>query len=312
MSKSVAKTPAKTKVAKVVKEVTLAVIKDVDLTSGAKVFTVPLSALYVEKGFNIRELDAEHVKGFADSYKAKRHIPSLSVKHTEKGLKVIEGHHRFEGATAAKAKEVNVELFEGSEQDEVAYMITSSQGRTLEPLERAAAYQRMLDGGSTKAQINKLTGRSRTDIDRHLMLNNASTRIKASLKKGEVGFKAIVEELARNPIDGNKNLEAAVKESKKISKMVTTKMMQDKATALIVDEQDKPAAVGDKPAVVKDDKPAGIAGDKNLLGDAAKSKAKFTLDDGVKLAEILSGFEMDYLKQLNADIPALVLKYIEG
>lgn len=299
---TVKKTPTK----KVVetKEIVLAVIKGVDLTSGVKVFTVPFKSLYVEKDFNIRDIDQEHVKGFADSYKAKRHVPSVSVKHTEKGLKVIEGHHRYFGGELAKLKEINIELFQGTPSDEIAYMVTSSQGRNLEPLERAAAYQRLLDAGTTKTQIHKLTGRSRTDIDRHLTLLTANARIQTSLRKGEVGFKAVVEELGKAKdsdaiLLANKNLEVAIKEAKKINKMVTTKVMNDSKAAASL---------------------PSIANDKNLSGDKPpktvdKNKPTaviFSNEDALKVVEIMSGYDADYLGKLNKDLPALILKYVSS
>lgn len=301
------KTATKAKKTPAAKAVKLAIIKGVDLTTGAKVFTVPFAALYVEDKFNIRDIDQEHVKGFADSYKNKRHVPAIAVQHTAKGLKVIEGHHRYFGNELNKSKEVNIELFIGTDQDAIGYMITSSQGRPIEPLERATAYQRLLDGGSTKTQIHKLTGRSRTDIDRHLLLLTASAQVKTSLKKGEIGFKAVVNTLQATPgDDGNKLLVAAIKQSKAINKTVTTKVMADAKAKLALAPADEKPVVDKKAA-------AGIAGDTNLLGKdkAVKSTpTKFTLEDGLKLAEILSAFDAKWLKDVNADLPALVEKYI--
>lgn len=275
-------------------------IKGVDLTTGASVFTVPLSALYVEEGYNVRELDPTHVLGFVESYKNKTHVPAIAVRHTDKGLKVIEGHHRFDGANKANVKTVNIELYSGSEQDALAYMITSSQGKNLEPLERANAYQRLITNGMKKTQLAKFLGRSRTDIDRHLTLLEASTRVKNSLKNGDIGFKAVVETLkaAKTPealTAANKTLEVAVKQMKAINKQVTTKVMKDALAA---------------PALVDDTKPVvGIASDKNLTS-AKSTPPKFTLEDGLKLAEILSTFETKWLTDVNVELVPLISKYI--
>lgn len=294
------------------KAVELAVIKGVDLTTGDSVFTVPLSALYVEEGYNVRNLDNEHVLGFVESYKNKNHVPAIAVRHTEKGLKVIEGHHRFEGATLAKVKTVNIELFTGSELDAVAYMITSSQGKNLNSLERAEAYARLIKDGMKKTELSKFLGRSRTDIDRHLTLLTASTRVKNSLAKGEIGFKAIVTTLkaAKTPealVEANKTLEVAVKQAKAINKTVTTKVMNDAKAAPALDVPEVPASpASDKPVV-------GLAGDKNIVGTETAAKntpPKFTLEDGMKLAEILSGFETKWLTDVSIDLVPLVEKYI--
>ena len=285
-------------------------IKGVNLDTGASVFTVPLSALYVEAGYNVRELDQDHVLGFVESYKNKAHVPAIAVRHTETGLKVIEGHHRFDGATQAKVKTVNIELFTGTEQDAVAYMITSSQGRNLEPLERAEAYARLIADGMKKTELSKFLGRSRTDIDRHLTLLTASTRIKNSLAKGEIGFKAVVTTLkaAKTPEDlaeANKTLETAVKQAKQINKTVTTKVLADAKAAPVIDLPEK-IVTSEKPVV-------GLAGDKNIVGKETADKnapPKFTLEDGLKIAEILAGYETKWLTDVNIELVALVNKYV--
>lgn len=60
--------------------------------------------------------------------------------------------------------------FSGSEADRIAFMVTSSQGKALSPLERAAAYQRLLNQGWTPAEIAKKVKRSPADVDQHLQL----------------------------------------------------------------------------------------------------------------------------------------------
>ncbi|MEW9195151.1 DNA-binding protein, partial [Klebsiella pneumoniae] len=90
-----------------------------------KTYTVPLSELYVEPGLNIREIDQDHVAEFRDAFIAGESVPPLDVQVTEKGVKVIDGHHRYYGAieaTKAGADIIRLECkdFVGSEADRIA------------------------------------------------------------------------------------------------------------------------------------------------------------------------------------------------
>lgn len=70
-------------------------------TAVNKTYIVPVAELYVEPGFNVREIDQEHVGEFRDAFIAGEYIPPLAVQVTEQGIKIIDGHHRYYGALAA-------------------------------------------------------------------------------------------------------------------------------------------------------------------------------------------------------------------
>jgi len=65
-------------------------------------------------------------------------VPPLAVQVTELGIKIIDGHHRYYGAKLAQDAGYDIRLeckdFVGSEADRIVFMVTSSQGRALEPL----------------------------------------------------------------------------------------------------------------------------------------------------------------------------------
>lgn len=135
-----------------------------------KTYTVPLSELYVEPGLNIREIDQDHVAEFRDAFIAGESVPPLDVQVTEKGVKVIDGHHRYYGAieaTKAGADIIRLECkdFVGNEADRIAFMVTRNQGKPLTALERAAAYQRLRNQGWEPEEIAKKVKRSLTDVD---------------------------------------------------------------------------------------------------------------------------------------------------
>jgi len=155
-----------------------------------KTYLLGVDELYVEIGYNIREIDHTHVEEFRDAYIAGEQVPPLAVQVTEQGIKIIDGHHRYYGAKLAQEAGYDIRLeckdFVGSEADRIAFMVTSSQGRALEPLERAAAYQRLINQGWEPAQIAKKVKRSITDVENHLSLLTSGDELIALVKNKEV------------------------------------------------------------------------------------------------------------------------------
>lgn len=155
-----------------------------------KTYLLSVDELYVEPGYNVREIDQTHVEEFRDAFIAGEHVPPLAVQVTEQGIKVIDGHHRYFGAKLAQeaGHELRLECkdFVGSEADRIAFMVTSSQGRALLPLERAAAYQRLVNQGWEPAEIAKKVKRSVTDVEQHLQLLTVGDGLIDMVRSGEV------------------------------------------------------------------------------------------------------------------------------
>lgn len=162
---------------------------DTDITT-RKTYLLGVDELYVETNYNIRNIDQTHVEEFRDAFIAGEHVPPLAVKVTEKGIKIIDGHHRYYGAKLAQEAGYTLRLeckdFVGSEADSVAFMITSSQGRALLPLERAAAYQRLVNQGLEPAEIAAKVKRSITDVEQHLQLLTVGEPLIEMVRSGEV------------------------------------------------------------------------------------------------------------------------------
>lgn len=162
---------------------------DTDITT-RKTYLLGVDELYVETNYNIRDIDQTHVEEFRDAFIAGEHVPPLAVKVTEKGIKIIDGHHRYYGAKLAQEAGYTLRLeckdFVGSEADSVAFMVTSSQGRALLPLERAAAYQRLVNQGLEPAEIAAKVKRSITDVEQHLQLLTVGEPLMEMVKSGEV------------------------------------------------------------------------------------------------------------------------------
>lgn len=155
-----------------------------------KTYLLGVDELYIEPGYNVRDIDQQHVEEFRDAFIAGEHVPPLTVQVTEQGVKVIDGHHRWHGAKLAQAAGHDIRLeckdFVGSEADRIAFMVTSSQGRALEPLERAAAYQRLVNQGWEPTEIAKKVKRSVADVDHHLALLTVGDGLIEMVKNKEV------------------------------------------------------------------------------------------------------------------------------
>lgn len=160
-------------------------------TAVNKTYIVPVKELYVEPGYNVRDIDQDHVNEFRDAFIAGEFIPPLVVKVTEIGIKVMDGHHRYYGALAAteaghEVLRLECKDFVGSEADQIAFMVTSSQGKPLSAIERGMAYRRLINQGWTNSEIAKKVKRSPADVDMHLQLTECDDKIIAMVKSGEV------------------------------------------------------------------------------------------------------------------------------
>ena len=109
----------------------------------------------------------------------------------------------------------------GKEADRIALMVTSSQGRALRPLERAAAYQRLKNQGWEPSEIAKKVKRSVADVDHHLQLLecgdelidmvkakelSATTAVSMSREFGVKAGAVATQELAKAKAAGKKKL----------------------------------------------------------------------------------------------------------
>lgn len=156
-----------------------------------KTHMVPLPSIYIEEGFNVREIDWEHVNEFKEAFIAGEYIPPLFVEVTESGVKVIDGHHRYLGAVEAtkaghEIARIECKDFTGSEADKIAFMITSSQGKPLSPIERAVAYHRLINQGFSIDEIAKKVKRSPSDVRHHIQLAECEPQIKEMVKAHEL------------------------------------------------------------------------------------------------------------------------------
>lgn len=157
-----------------------------------KSFMVPIEKLFMEDGFNVRDLDYEHAASIGQAYRAGDHVPPLVVQVQPNGtMKIIDGHHRYQAIiglieTGVEFPRVQCESFSGAEADQLSYMIKSSQGRNLSAVERGMAYKRLESHGFTRDEISTKVGRSRNDITHHIDIADLPDETRRQIKNGEV------------------------------------------------------------------------------------------------------------------------------
>lgn len=185
-----------------------------------KTFMVPIEHIFAESGFNVRDLDQEHIQSIADAYESGKMLPAIVVDTTSTGFKIIDGHHRFEAAKIAGVSRLECKQFVGSESEKIAFMVSSSQGRNLKPVERAMAYSRMTNLGMTKDEICKAVCRSPSDYDNHMLLLTAGDDVVEAVKSGEVKASSVVSEIRKHGQDATPRIMDAVKKSRDQGKKV--------------------------------------------------------------------------------------------
>ncbi|MGL5219613.1 MAG: ParB/RepB/Spo0J family partition protein [Plesiomonas shigelloides] len=202
-----------------------------------KTFMVPVNHLVVEDGFNVRELDQNHIDQMAQAYSDGCMMPALVVRTTKDGFKVVDGHHRLSAAKIAGVHRLECKEFTGAEAEQIAFMVSSSQGRNLKPIERAHAYRRLMNIGLTKDEIAKAVRRSRGDVDNHLLMLEAGDEVLQAIKNGEVAATEVQKEIRKSGADATNNIMQAVKKAResggKAKLKSFTKKHQDKVMEIL-------------------------------------------------------------------------------
>lgn len=203
-----------------------------------KGYQVPVDQLYLEPGYNIREADEQHVEYFAQCWESGQPIPALTVIPDADGkrIKILDGQHRYLGALLAIERGIPIARLEckdftGDEADKIAFMVSSSQGKQLDPLERAKAYVRLKNFGWTNEEIAKKVGRSVSDVQMHLSLGDVPDAIKQRINAGQVSYANAVAVVREHGDDAVKVIDDAVEEAKAQGKdKVTAKVLREKKT----------------------------------------------------------------------------------
>lgn len=156
-----------------------------------KTFMVPYEELYLEPGDNIRPPNEAHARKMCELWKSGADLPALSVQVTEKGVKIIDGQHRYIGAGYAIADGVNIPRIEckdfiGTELERLAHQAGTSEGLAITPVQRAKQYNRARNAGHTIQEIADAFHRSTSDVETHLQLLSSGDELIKLVEAGEI------------------------------------------------------------------------------------------------------------------------------
>ncbi|WP_425263566.1 ParB/RepB/Spo0J family partition protein [Vibrio owensii] len=229
------------------------------------IYVAPFDLLYVEEGFNIRDIDWKKVEFFKKMYIEGRQLPPLDVQPVEVNgehkLKVFDGHHRYYGISAAikeghEIKGTKVNEIIGNAGDMLFHMIGTTQGRPLSPMERARAYQRLINQGYTQSEIATRLDQSQASVSNALMLVKADKRLQDMIQDGEIGVSRALE-LIRE-YGPERATQAAILDTTAAEEAVTEESQQAPALGIVTETGDtKPVTetVAEQP---KKRRPAGL------------------------------------------------------
>lgn len=199
-----------------------------------KSYFVPVDQLVLEPGYNIREADEQHVEYFAQCWENGAPLPALTVIPKNGGIMIMDGQHRYLGALRAIERGVPITRidckdFTGDEAEQIAFMVSSSQGKQLDPFERAKAYTRLKGFGWTNEEIAKKVGRSVSDVQMHLSLGDVPPEIKERINLGQISYANAVAVTREHGDEAVKVVEEAAEEARASGKdKITAKVLKPK------------------------------------------------------------------------------------
>ena len=182
-------------------------IKDGDIKR-ADAMKIRLTDIHEEPGFNLRAEGEDLLQSINDLCTFildGGQIPALEVRpRAEGGVWVVDGHRRRRALMQAvnlgmpladdgKAPWVSVVPFTGNDADRLARVITSQEGRKLEPLELATGYKRLTAFGWTVDQVAKVVGKTRQHVEQMLTLASANSDVLQMVTAGTVAPATAVE-----------------------------------------------------------------------------------------------------------------------
>lgn len=156
-----------------------------------KTFTVPLSSIYTEDGFNIRhsEITEESVSDLIEMYRLGRPLPNIVVEiQDDNRFKVIAGHRRTKALKSLYPADhrVTVEYIEADPIDTIKFMMGENHsGKTnLNAVDVSIACSKLQALGLTAAQIAIELGFSEPKVAYHLTIAKMNNDVKDAIVNG--------------------------------------------------------------------------------------------------------------------------------
>lgn len=209
----------------------------------ADAIKVRLEDLHEEPGFNLRtEGDAleSSINALAQFIADGGVIPALEIRPRDAGgVWVVDGHRRRRALLKLDqagllprlpSKEdpqilefwVDVRMFEGSDADRVARIISSQENEKLSPLELAEGYKRLKAFGWTVDQIAKKVGKTRQHVEQVVTVGNANSDVQNLVAAGHVSATTAAQVVREHGDGAGKVLDAELQKAQASGKRKVT------------------------------------------------------------------------------------------
>ncbi|MBC2658589.1 ParB N-terminal domain-containing protein [Pseudomonas sp. MSSRFD41] len=209
----------------------------------ADAIKVRLEDIHEEPGFNLRtegeSLEAS-ISALAEFIANGGVIPPLEIRpRADGGVWLVDGHRRrralikldqagrlprLPSKENPKVTEywVDVRMFEGSDADRVARIISSQENEKLSPLELAEGYKRLRAFGWPVEQIAKKVGKTRQHVEQVMTLGNANTDVQQLVASGQVSATTAVQIVRQYGEEAGKVLGGELQKAKATGKSKVT------------------------------------------------------------------------------------------
>lgn len=207
-------------------------------------FTADFDLLHLEPGYNVRDVDMNHVFQFAKSFINGDYIPAITVQPVEingkNALKIIDGQHRYFGFKLAKRNPeftktaMTVTEFVGGIREQIVHMMKANSGKNLTPLEFARGMLRLNKEGETQDNIAKIFNLSPASISGNIAVAKFAdqySEFAPLLDHGILGMSVVSSNLAKYKEKTHARLSALIRiEELDLTSIANPPQMTEKMT----------------------------------------------------------------------------------
>lgn len=169
----------------------------------ADAMKIPHGDIYVEPGFNLRNMNTQKFRDGIISLKAHisrgGRIPALEVRPREEGgVWLVDGHRRHIaiGELIAEGQPlllIEIVPFAGNDVARKIRIMTSQESEKLDPLEYAEGIRQLTAMGLSADDIGRRVGKTRQHVDQMLILSTAPNAVHQMVAAGTVSPTVAVE-----------------------------------------------------------------------------------------------------------------------
>lgn len=217
-------------------------IKHEAITSRSNIYNVDPRAIQVRDGWNPRT-EFDGIDELANSIFHNGLKVPLQVRKVDDDIFLIDGERRLKAIRILIEKGVEIVsvpcIFADRNISDVEAMflaISANEGKPLDPIEEAEAFNRLKNWGVTVSNIARRKGKSEVFVYRRLLLVNASPELQAEIKAKNINLTEAEEiiKTSQGIIDDQNKKTRARKKSNRLSPKEIRDLVKDKELALEV------------------------------------------------------------------------------